>query len=172
MEEEKKETEPRYSTLKKTPVNPFRENMPAWYPNTKKLYVLIKEWKNYVGEFFYNNSILLGVYKEGILSVACKNSMISYEMNLNKKEIIDRINAKHGADYIVNITFNNSQYIKEKEPVEKEEHKEDFENAELSLEKVAEIEDLIKNIEDGPLKERMRRVYINYAKSVLSEKGK
>ena len=98
--------------------------------------------------------------------------MISYEMNLNKKEIIDRINAKHGADYIVNITFNNSQYIKEKEPVEKEEHKEDFENAELSLEKVAEIEDLIKNIEDGPLKERMRRVYINYAKSVLSEKGK
>ncbi len=161
--------EERYSNLQKPPLNPFRENMVLWYPNSKKLYALIKEWKDYVGEYFYNNSILLGVYKEGILSVACKDSMVSFEMNLNKDTIIGRINEKHGTDYIVDIRFNNSKYIKKKETLKKEKGNVDWDSIKVSSEKLAEIEDLIKEVEDGPLKDRMRQMYIDYAKSEILE---
>ena len=164
MEEER---EPRYSQFKRTPENPFRDIMPGWYPNTKKLYVIIKEWKGYVGEFFYNNSSLLGVYKEGVLSVACKDSVISYEMNLNKQTIIDRINEKHGQDYIVDITFNNARYTKRKVTTKTEEPKPDYDSVELSAEKLAEIEESLKDIEEGPLKEKMRLIKIDFAKSEI-----
>ncbi|MBQ7256536.1 MAG: DUF721 domain-containing protein [Abditibacteriota bacterium] len=164
MEEER---EPRYSQFKRTPENPFRDIMPGWYPNTKKLYVIIKEWKSYVGEFFYNNSLLLGIYKEGILSVACKDSVISYEMNLNKQTIIDRINAKHGQDYIVDITFNNARYTKKKINQKKEKPKQDYDKVELSAEKLAEIEEALKEFEEGPLKEKIRLIKIDFAKSEI-----
>ena len=165
MEEER---EPRYSQFKRTPENPFRDIMPGWYPNTKKLYVIIKEWKGYVGEFFYNNSSLLGVYKEGVLSVACKDSVISYEMNLNKQTIIDRINEKHGQDYIVDITFNNARYTRvKKAPEKKEEVKIDWDSIELSPEKLKEIEESLKDFEEGPLKDKIRQVKINFAKSEI-----
>ena len=162
MEEEQ---EPRYSQLNNTPQNPFRDVMPGWYSNTKKLYALAKEWKGYVGEFLYNNTIILGVYKEGILSVACKDSIISYEMNLNKQLIIDRISEKHGQGYIVDITFKTSGYNKVKKTEKKEEPKEEIESVELSEKELAEREEYLKDFEEGPLKESIRQIKISFAKS-------
>ena len=164
------EKEYRISKLKEIPNNPFRKTMATWYPNTKKLYKIAKNWKEIVGDVNAQNTQLLGVFKEGILSVACRSSVWSHALRQLKPAIIEKINNKFGNDYITDIIFSTSKYNKQAKRENSEKKEEiSFENIQLSKSQLEEIEEKIKKFEDSPLKNKIRETYINLVKSEYSK---
>lgn len=153
------EKEHRYSKLLKTPENPFRKDMNGWYPNSKKLYKIAENWEKIVGSYIASHTQLLGVYNEGILYLACSDSVLGNEMRLSEKAFVEKINNLLGPDYIQKFRFNNARYVRNKP--EKTINEEEKKPAQLTESQLNDIEKRLESVEDEELKESLRQIYIN-----------
>ena len=152
------EKEIRHSKLEKPPENPFKKDMAEWYPNSKKLFNIASMWRDMVGEYIGANTVLLGVYKGGVLYIACANSVISGELRQREEWIVSCINNKLGPEYITKLKFNNSKFNRVNKTEEKTEKREEGEIPQSVLD---DIEEKLKSVTDPELKKTIREIHIN-----------
>jgi len=101
--------------------------------------------------------------RDGILTVKTTSPIVSNELSLKELEILDKINNLIGEKLIKKIVFK-SGFIK------KNEKKEDFNidnERKISYKVLKKIDNLVKNIKDEDLRERLKKLFIESYRSKL-----